>query len=128
MPNPLVPSISNNQLSMSALLDNPTRLNMLIAKLAADMLIVDAFFRPSTNNVTGGAMLYDVLLHGGNFSTRDVRSRTPGAEYVITTGDVTRDLAAPQDWGAKCEILDEERTRYDQVVIGNRIMQLANTI
>jgi hypothetical protein len=128
MANPLVPSISSNQLSMSALLDNPTRLNQLIAKLAADQLVVDAFFRPAVTNVIGGAMLYDVLLSGGNFSVRDVEARAPGSEYIITTGDVTRDLATPQDWGARTEILDEERTRFDQVVIGNRLLQLANTI
>ncbi|MCA2249022.1 hypothetical protein JF729_14650 [Mycobacterium intracellulare] len=128
MPNPLVPSISGNQVSLSALLDNPARLNALIAKLAADMLIVDAFFRPSGTAVTGGSLLYDVLLSGGNYPTRDVQERSPGAEYIITTGDVTRDLATPQDWGAKVQILDEERVRFDQVVISNRLIQLANGI
>lgn len=128
MPNPLVPSISGNQVSLSALLDNPARLNALIAKLASDQLVVDAFFRPAGTAITGGSLLYDVLLSGGNFPTRDVGQRSPGAEYIITAADVTRDLATPQDWGAKVQILDEERVRYDEVVIGNRLLQLANGI
>jgi hypothetical protein len=128
MPNPLVPSISGNQVSLSALLNDPARLNALIAMLAANQLVVDAFFRPAGTNISGGALLYDVLLHGGNFPTRDVATRSPGSEYIITTGDITRDLATPQDWGAKVQILDEERERFDEVVIGNRLLQLANGI
>lgn len=127
-PNPLVPAISDDQISLSALLANPARLNALIAKLAADQLVVDVFFRPSGTTVTGGSLLYDVLLSGGNYPTRDVEQRSPGAEYIITTNDVIRDLATPQDWGAKVQILDEERVRFDEVVIANRLMQLANGI
>lgn len=128
MPNPLVPTISGQQVSMSTLLANPTRLNSLIARIAADMLICDAFFKPATGAVSGGGMLFDVLLNGGNFSTRDVHKRAPGAEYIITGSDNPRDLAVPQDWGAKVEFLDEERDRYDVTVLGNRLVQLANTI
>jgi len=128
MPNPLVPSVSNQQYTMSALLANPTRLNRLIARLAADQLVVDAFFRPAASAVQGGGMLYDVLLHGKNFSVRDVQLRTPGAEYIITNGDIVSDLAKPQDWGAKCEVYDEELDRFDPTVVANKVQQLANTL
>lgn len=130
MANPLVPSISGTQISMHALLSDPRRLNGLIARLTAEQLVVDAFFRPATGAVTGGGMLYDVLLHGGNFlaAGRDVQSRTPGAEYVVSTSDLVRDMAVPQDHGARIQILDEERVRYDPAVIANRLAQLANSI
>lgn len=128
MPNPLVPTISSNQMSMSALLKQPSQINNIIAKLAEDTLIIDAFFRPTGNKVQGGGLLFDVLLHGGNFSVRDVEPRAPGAEYVITHADVVRDLATPQDWGAKIFYLDEELDRYDTTVLGTKIVTLANTL
>ena len=128
MPNPLVPSISNNQVSWSALLNNPTRLNVFVARLAADMLIADAIFTPAGNTVQGGALLFDVMLHGSNYSVRDIAQRSPGAEYQITYSDPKRDLATPVDWGSKVQILDEERSRFDPVVLQNRIISLANTI
>jgi len=128
MSNALVPTISGNQLSWSALLNNPTRLNTFVARLAADMLIADAIFTPAGNIVQGGALLYDVMLHGSNYSLRDIAQRAPGAEYQITYSDPTRDLATPVDWGSKVKILDEERSRFDPVVLVNRIIALANTI
>ena len=128
MANPLVPTISGNQLSVSSLLGNPTRLNGMIAKLAAEQLVCDAFFRPASSAVTGGQLLYDVLVNGGNFAARDVELRAPGAEYIITSGEALRDQAVPKDWGAKVQILDEERTRLDPTVLANRLVQLANSI
>ena len=128
MPNPLVPSLTGSQYSMSTLLANPTRLNRVVARLAADQLVVDAFFRPAASAVSGGGMLYDVLLAGKNFSVRDVQLRTPGAEYVITNGEIVSDLARPQDWGAKVEVYDEEIDRFDPTVIATKVAQLANTL
>lgn len=128
MTNPLVPTISGQTLSMSALLNNPTRMNQLVARISADQLVADAFFRGASGTVSGGGMVYDVLLHGQNFTARDVASRPPGGEYIVTMGDLTRDLATPQDWGAKVLILDEELERFDLTVSGNKIVGLANTI
>lgn len=128
MPNPLQPTISGNQISASALLGNPTKLNAMIARLAADQLVIDAFMRPAVGNVLGGQIVYDVLLHGGNFSSRDIESRAPGAEYIVTSADVTRGQATPEDFGAKVRILDEEISRYDPSVVANRITSLANSI
>ena len=83
MPNPLVPTISGNQLSASALLANPTRLNNLVARLAAEQLVFDAFMRPAGGTVTGGGLVYDVLLTGGNFTSTSTSSRvsSPAATF-----------------------------------------------
>ena len=128
MPNPLVPSLSNQQYTMSALLANPTRLNRLVARLAADQLVVDAFFRPAASVVQGGGMLYDVLLAGGNFSARDVEVRAPGAEYPLTFSEQVFDLAKPSDHGAKVEVRDEDLDRYDPAIVANKVTALANSI
>lgn len=128
MPNPLVPSLSNQQYTMSALLADPTRLNRLVARLAASQLVVDAFFRPAASAVAGGGMLHDVLLAGGLFSARDVQVRAPGSEYPLTYSEHVHDLAKPQDWGAKIEVLDEDLDRLDPAIVANRVTQLANTI
>jgi hypothetical protein len=125
---PLVPSISGNQLNMSALLASPTKLNNLIAQLTSDMLVVDAFFTPAGGKVQGGQLLFDVLTTGGNFSVRDVEERAPGSHYVMTSGDRIMDQAKPHDWGAAVDILDEEIDRYDRVVVANRLRQLSNTL
>lgn len=128
MPNPLVPTISGNQISASALLANPTRLNNLVARLAAEQLVFDAFMRPAGGTVTGGGLVYDVLLTGGNFTSVDAEARTPGSQYIVTSAEVTRGLATPEDYGARVRILDEERVRFDPTVLANRITALANTI
>lgn len=128
MPNPLVPTLSANRYTMSTLLANPTRINGLVARLAADQLVLDAFFRPAASAISGGGLLYDVLLSGGNFSKVDVMERSPGAEYNITSGDLNTDLATPKDFGAKVEFYDEELDRYDPTVSASKINQLANTL
>ncbi len=128
MPNPLVPSLSNGQYTLAALLADPTRLNRLVARLAADQLVVEAFFRSAASVVQGGGMLYEVLLAGGNFSARDVQVRAPGAEYPLTYSEHVHDLATPQDWGAKVEVRDEDLDRYDPTVVANKVTQLANSI
>lgn len=128
MPNPLIPSISSNQVSASAMLANPARLNGAIARLAADRLVLDAFFSPIPGNLTGGGLLYSVLKAGSNYSVRDVEQRTPGAEYGITYSSPDFDLANPQDWGAKVRVLDEERDRNDLISLGNKLTTLANTL
>lgn len=128
MPNPLVPRVTDQTYTMSMLLTSPTRLNALIARLAADQLIVDAFFRPAATTVSGGGMVFDVLLSGGNFAARDVEARSPGAEYMITVTDLVSDLATPKDFGAKLEFYDEELDRFDPTVSASKISQLANTL
>ncbi len=128
MPNPLVPSLSNGQYTMAALLADPSRLNRLVARLAADQLVVEAFFRPAASVVQGGGMLYETLLATGNFAARDVQLRAPGAEYPLTYSEHVHDLATPQDWGAKVEVRDEDLDRYDPTVVANKVTQLANSI
>jgi hypothetical protein len=128
MPNPLVPSLNDQSYVMSALLANPQRLNRVIARLAADQLITDAFFRPAASAVSGGGMLFDVLLKGGNFAARDVEERSPGAEYMISVTDLVSDLATPKDFGAKLEFYDEHLDRQDPTVSASKIAQLANTL
>lgn len=128
MPNPLVPSISNGQYTMSALLANPTRLNRLIARLTADQLILESFYRPAATAVAGGGLLFDVMLKGGLYAARDVEQRAPGAEYPIAVTDLPTDLATPLDFGAKLEFRDEDLDRMDPTVSASKITQLANTL
>lgn len=128
MPNPLVPSLLNNQLDMSSLLANPARLNTMVARLAAEQTVADALFRPAPAAVTGGQLLFDVLVSGSNYVTREPQSRAPGAEYPRTYDEPIVDQAVPHDHGAVIEILDEERTRLDPSVLANRLLRLANSI
>jgi hypothetical protein len=78
--------------------------------------------------VSGGGMLYDVLLKGGNFAARDVEERSPGAEYMISVTDLVSDLATPRDFGARLEFYDEHLDRQDARVSASKISQLANTL
>ncbi|MBU3750138.1 MAG: hypothetical protein FGM52_06750 [Mycobacterium sp.] len=113
---------------MSTLLANPTRINRVIARLAADQMIADSLYRPAASAVSGGGMLFDVLLAGGNFADRDVEQRSPGAEYMINIGELVTDLATPQDFGSRIELYDEHLDRYDPAVTASKIAQLANTL
>ncbi|MFF0816143.1 major capsid protein [Rhodococcus sp. NPDC003318] len=128
MPTPLVPSISSNQLTVSALLKSPAALNAVLAQLTADRLVMPAFFGTSVSTIQGGGLVYSVLLNGSNFTISDVAERSPGAEYVVTDGETTFDLATPQDWGSKVQILDEERDRSHTITLGNKLIQQANTL
>ncbi|MGV9586373.1 major capsid protein [Nocardia farcinica] len=128
MPNPLVPSHSGGTLNIPALLAAPSRLNDVIARLTADQLVMDAFFTSSPVKVEGGGLVYSVLKHGSNRLTRDAKQRTPGAEYEMSGSELPMDLATPQDWGSKIEILDEHRDRQDAITLANKLVQLSNTI
>ncbi|EOM74612.1 hypothetical protein DW322_03395 [Rhodococcus rhodnii] len=127
-PSPLVPALDNNRVSFDAILKSPATLNANIAQLTANRLIMPALFGTSTNKVEGGGLVYSVLVHGSNFSMRDVEQRSPGAEYIVNDGEFDFDLAKPQDWGSKIQVLDEEVQRNDTITLKNKLIQQANTI
>jgi len=120
----MVPSFSNQTVSINALLANPSRLSNVIAKLMANQLVLDAFYTPIGERLSGGGLLYAVLVAGSNFTKRDAEKCSPGAEYVMTAVDAPQDLATPEDYGAKIEIYHEERDRNDIITLGNRLNQL----
>ncbi|WP_040802800.1 major capsid protein [Nocardia concava] len=129
MPNPLLPKIdTQGTLNVSALLASPTKLNDVLAKLTAEQLVMDAFFNPIPSGVSGGGVVYGVLKHGSNYLARDTELRAPGAEYIVSGSDMPMDLAVPQDWGSKIQILDEHRDRCDAITLANKLIQLSNTI
>ncbi|WP_030171777.1 MULTISPECIES: major capsid protein [Actinomycetes] len=128
MANPLVPSLVDSQLTVKQMVNYPTKINDVIAKIAAEQLVTDLFFSGSAGKVEGGGIHFTVLLKGSNFQTGDVELRAPGAEYPVVSGDLTTDLAVVADYGSKMQVLDEEQDRNDRLALSAKMTQAGNTL
>ncbi|ORM37958.1 hypothetical protein BFL43_02165 [Williamsia sp. 1135] len=123
-----MPSLVNNQLTVSQMVNYPSKINDVVAKVAADQLVADLFFSTGPGKVEGGGINFTVLLKGGNFQSGDVELRAPGAEYPVVSGDLTTDLAVVADYGSKFQLLDEEQDRNDRLALSTKMTQAGNTL
>ncbi|WP_138998294.1 major capsid protein [Rhodococcus zopfii] len=126
--NPLVPNVTDNVLTLSAHLNNPSRVTQLVAKRAGERLIAPTFFADGGSSVSGGGVLHSVMRPGDDFATRDPEHRAPGSEYVILTTDELKKMAAIDNVGGKIGITDEEIRRSETATIRNKIEKLSNSV
>jgi hypothetical protein len=128
MPNPLIPELVGQRLTVDVALKQPSILRDQIAKLADDQILLPKVFRPFGAQVQGGGLLYSVIA-ASDFLTGDVEKRSPGSEYRVIEGvEPTPQLAVVEDWGGKFSVSDEQRTRNEVSYIDQQTTQLANTI
>lgn len=125
----LTPSMNAMDVSVSVVMQQPARIRERISALAGDQIVLDKIFHTLGQQVTGGAMLYNVLTIDQFFRADDVKQRGPGDEYEIVRGvDPTPQLAKPEDWGGKFPVEDERITRNDVEYMQDQTQQLTNTI
>jgi hypothetical protein len=128
--NPLgPPTISGTTFSIDLALQNPTRvLTPMVLDLSRQRFFVDRAFA-SAGGVTGGAVIYDVVVYPDLYADRDVERVEPGTEFPIVSFSRRAPAAAVvEKWGGKFYFLDEARDRNQISEFTKAMRQLSNTI
>jgi hypothetical protein len=124
------PTISGSELTVDVALQQPTRINRMVADLTLQRFLIDKVFSYG-GSVSGGAVIYDLALLNELYTSadRDVEPISPGADYPIVTADrQVPMIAAVGKYGGRVFITDEARDRNDAAKFQNEIRQLANTL
>lgn len=125
----LTPELSGLHLTVSTVMQQPSKITERIAKLAGDQIILDKIFHTLGQRVSGGAMLFNRVTAAEFFAANDVEQRAPGTEYPVIRGvDPNPQLAKVEDWGGKFAIEDEKIKRNATEYMNDQTTQLANTI
>ena len=132
-PNPVAhplgpPTMSGTTYSVDLALQQPTRVTRTVMDLTLQRFFADRVFTNS-GGVTGGAVVYDVVLTNDIYLERDIGRVAPGGEFpIVTSLRRAPQVAAVEKWGGKFFVTDEARDRNDVSVYTRHIRQLANTI
>lgn len=128
----LTPDLSAGRLSVDWLMNQPTMLVQKLSEVIASEQLMPLFYSPYPGQLQAGSLAYVQLgeehlyVIGG---TDAIEQRLPGAEYGVVGGDFPEPkIAKVEDYGAKVQILDEERKRNSLLAFNTKIGQLANTI
>jgi hypothetical protein len=128
--NPLgPPTISGTTFSIDIALQNPTRvLTPMVLDLTVQRFFVDRVFA-SAGGVTGGAVIYDVVVYPDLYADRDIQRVEPGSEFPeIAFSRRAPAAAVVEKWGGKFRFTDEARDRNQVTEFTRAMTQLANTI
>jgi hypothetical protein len=128
--NPLAPpTISGTTFSIDIALQNPTRvITPMVLDLTRQRFFVDRVFA-SAGGVTGGAVIYDLVVYPDLYADRDVERVEPGSEFPIISFSRRAPAAAVvEKWGGKFYFTDEARDRNLVTQFSNAMRQLSNTI
>jgi hypothetical protein len=101
--NPLAPpTISGTTFSIDIALQNPTRvITPMVLDLTRQRFFVDRAFA-SAGGVTGGAVIYDLVVYPDLYMDRDIERVEPGSEFPIVSFSRRAPAAAVvEKWGAK---------------------------
>jgi hypothetical protein len=122
------PIMSGTDITVDVLLQQPTRVTSFLMDMTLARFVLDRLFT-SNGGVTGGAVVYDVVVANDIFLLRDVEPISPGAEFPIVTS-VRRvpKVASVEKYGGRFFITYEARDRNDLVVFRNELTRLGNTI
>jgi hypothetical protein len=128
--NPLAPpSFSGTTFSIDIALANPTRvITPMVLDLTRQRFFVDRVFA-SAGGVTGGAVIYDLVVTPDYYADRDVQRVEPGTEFPIVSFSRRAPAAAVvEKWGGKFYFTDEARDRNELAQFTKAMRQLSNTI
>jgi len=128
--NPLgPPTISGTTFSIDIALQNPTRvITPMVLDLTRQRFFVDRVFT-SAGGVTGGAVIYDLVVTPDYYMDRDIQRVEPGSEFPIVAFSRRAPAAAVvEKWGGKFYFLDETRDRNNIAEFTKAMRQLANTV
>lgn len=127
--NPLAPpTLSGTDITVDLMLQNPTRVTAYLMDLTLARFLLDRLFT-SAGGVTGGAVVYDVIVANDLYLLRDVEPVSPGTEFpVVTSIRRVPKVAAVSKYGGKFWTSYEARDRNDQMAFRNELTRLGNTI
>ena len=122
------PTMSGTNITVDVMLQQPTRVTAFLMDITLARFILDRLFT-SNGGVTGGAVVYDVIVANDMFLLRDVDPVAPGAEFpVVTSVRRVPKVASVEKYGGKVWVSYEARDRNDQVAFRNELVRLGNTI
>jgi hypothetical protein len=127
--NPLAPpTMSGTDITVDIMLQQPTRVTSFLMDLTLTRFVLDRLFT-SNGGVTGGAVVYDVVIANDVFLLRDVEPVSPGAEFpVVTSIRRVPKVATVEKYGGKFWVSYEARDRNDATAFRNELVRLGNTI
>lgn len=129
MPNPLIPQLDGQRLTVSAVMSRPTVIRDRIALLADKEILLPKLFRPYGARLDGAGMLYSVIKASDFFTADPLERRAPGSEYAVLRGtDPESKLAVVDDFGGRVQVLDEDVLRNDINRLDSATIQLKNRI
>jgi len=122
------PTVSQDTITVSTMLNQPTRITRMIMDLSLQKFITDRVFS-AAGGVTGGAVVYDEATENELYATRDVQRVAPGTEFpLIEAEQPIPKVAEVEKWGGKVFVTDEARDRNNSAGFTNKIRKLTNTI
>lgn len=122
------PQVSGDQISVSTLLAQPTRITRYLSDLSLRNFVSSRIFS-TASGVSGGAVIYDQLTLNDLFPTRDVQNVGPGDEFpIVTSENQAPKVAVTEKFGGKFFVTDEAKKRNDAGVIQREGLKLINAI
>lgn len=123
-----VPTVTGTEIAVDTMLQQPSRITTFVMDITQQRFILDRLFT-SAGGVTGGALVYDVVVANELYLDRDVEPVSPNGEFPVVVGHRRAPAVAEvEKWGGKYPFSDEARDRNDQSQFRNQNIQLANTI
>ncbi len=124
---PSPPTISAGRITVEAFLRTPTRVQRAVVDLTRQRFIADFIY--TGGDAAGGAVVYDRVLAGDLFTTRDVQPIEPGSEFpIVDTGETVPLVAAVTKWGGASIITYEAVRRDQRDVLARQLTKLRNTV
>lgn len=125
---PAPPTVSGNNITVDAFLNNPARVSRTIEALALNRFVADRIFGTGPQ-ATGGAVLYDQMSAGEFFTDRDVEAIEPGMEFpILNSGEHMPLVAAVVKWGGSAVFTYEVVRRDRRDLLRRELTKLRNTI
>lgn len=126
---PPMPTVSGTNITVSAFLNNPTRVQRTVDDLTTQRFVADVIFADGPQ-VTGGAVIYDQVTSDDLYLTGgDVQTIAPGAEFpLLSSADKAPLVAAAQKYGAEVFLTDEEVRRDRRDVLRRELAKLRNNV
>jgi hypothetical protein len=126
---PPSPTVAGTNITVSAFLNNPTRVSRTVDDLTTQRFVADVIFAEGPA-VVGGAVLYDQVTSDDLYLTGgDVQTIAPGAEFpLLSSADKAPLVAAAAKYGAEVFLTVEEIRRDRRDVLRRELAKLRNNI
>lgn len=127
---PPLPTVAGTNITVSAFLNNPTRVQRTVDDLTTQRFVSDVIFAQGPA-VVGGAVLYDQVTSDDLYLGQggDVQTIAPGGEFpILSSADKAPLVAAAAKYGAEVFLTDEEVRRDRRDVLRRELAKLRNNI
>lgn len=119
---PAAPTLSNDILTISRFLNNPTAVQRRLRTIAENRFIADALL---AGRVEGSSIVYET--DESIYTSRAPEIVAPGSQYPRALGPTGTALtAAPPKWGQEIPITDEEVGRFRGQAVERNLQKIVN--